>query len=70
MKFIKKISVEYDNIDIEYAKRIEDAIEHFSDLCEDSDVKCEKDCPFYPLCGETSSDIISKFVQYVEGNAE
>lgn len=70
MRFIKKITADCDNIDFEYAKKIEDGIEHFSMLCNDSDIKCEKTCPFYSLCGDNSNDIISKFVQYVEDNAE
>lgn len=70
MKLIKKISVEPESVDVMYAQQIEAAIDNFSEFCENDNVKCEETCPFYPLCGETSSDIISKFVEYVENNVE
>lgn len=70
MRFIKKITVDYDNIDIEYAKKIADAIDHFSELCTDDEIKCEKTCPFYSLCAKNSNDIVSMFSKYVENHVE
>ena len=40
MKFIKKIIVECNNSDFEYAKKIKDGINYFSELCTDYDIKC------------------------------
>lgn len=70
MKLIKKITVDYDNIDIEYAKRIENAIDYFSELCVDNEIKCEKTCPLYSLCAKNSDDILSMFSKYAESHVE
>ena len=70
MNFIKKIVVDYGNIDIEYAKKIADGIDYFTEFCTDYDIKCEETCPFYSLCGVRSSAIISKFVEYAESHVE
>lgn len=70
MRFIKNITVDCDTMDFEYAKKLEDAVDYFSELCTNEDIKCEKTCPFYSLCGEKSNNIISIFTKYIENHVE